>query len=204
MIKKLREQIKRGQERIKQIVIYNKSRRRTIKKLEEQKHTQFPHVMFDSVDVQEIPRNAPAVAGYVGGKWPTFPLLLKMFPRAWKVPIAISASEDAQCLDVEQGDATTSEAANWVERQVARGVQKPILYCSVLVVPDLMAHLRAAGIERRDIRLWTAHYTFRPHICSPHTCGELRETTADATQWTDEALGRNLDESLCGPHFFKL
>lgn len=162
--------------------------------------------MFDSVAVAEIPPNAPAVAGYVDGKWKTYRELLVKFPHARKVSIAVSASSDADCLDVEPRDATNAEAAAWVKRQWARGVKRPILYTSVSNWKALDAALRSAGIKRRpygkSYHRWSAHYTYKAHRCN-RNCGMPGLTVAGATQWTNKALGRNLDESQCGRSFFR-
>lgn len=198
-IHKLRVHLKRGRERIKLIVGYNDRRRRAIKRLKAEVGAE---VMFDSVTVDEIPPNAKAVAGYTGGAWPTYWELVKRFPHASVLDIAIAASYDATCLDVEAGDAAPAEAPAWVRRQQARGVKRPVVYTSVSGMDQLLELLRQAGIGRDEVRVWTAHYTFAPHVCGPHSCGELRTTTADATQWTDQALGRNLDQSLVREGFF--
>lgn len=158
-------------------------------------------VMFDSVDLKQIPEDAPAVAGYTSGHWPTYPHLAKLWPHARHLSIAVTASHDAECLDVEPGDATPDQAAAWVKRQHARGIKRPVVYTSVSSAQNLIGRLSAAGIKRGDVRLWTAHYTHKPHRCGP-TCGYGLQSTADATQWTDKSHGRNLDESLCGPGFF--
>jgi hypothetical protein len=88
-----------------------------------------------------------------------------------------------------------------VHRQLARGVKRPVLYTSVSNVAALLAALRTAGIARSAVRIWTAHYTYRQHICTP-ACGFGMPTSADATQFDDHALGRNLDESLVAAGFF--
>src|SRR5690242_8251652 len=94
--------------------------------------------MFDSTDVSQIPSNATAVAGYVGGRWPTYPTLLKKFPNAHVLSIAVASRFDAECLDIEPGDATNDVAAGWVKRQKARGVKQPVLYTSVANVNALL------------------------------------------------------------------
>ena len=158
--------------------------------------------MYDSVDVRQIPSNAQAVAGYVGGRWPTFGTLAAEWPRSThKLSIAVNASENADCLDVEQGDASVDQAAAWVKRQKARGVKRPVVYTSVSQAPLLLRTLARGGVARSDIRLWTAHYTFKAHRCSA-SCGFGFAGSADATQYSDHALGRNLDASLCSPSFF--
>jgi hypothetical protein len=195
---KLRFHLKRGQKKIRRILGFNKRRRRAIKRLRAE---QGATVMFDSVTISEIPAKAKAVAGYTAGNWPTYWQLVKDFPHAFVLDIAIAASFDATCLDIEGGDARAEEAPAWVKRQHARGVKRPVLYISVSEAERLLQLLKDAGIGRHEVRLWTAHWTFTPHLCGPHSCGELHSTTAEATQHTDQALGRNLDESLLAASF---
>lgn len=149
--------------------------------------------MYDSVTLDEIPTSAGAVAGYVGGAFHTFPELERRWPHAHRLSIAVNSGEDAECLDVETGDAVPGDAPGWFHRQIARGVVKPVFYANLSVVPSVIAELERAGISRQEYRVWDAHYTGVPHV-SPGS---------DATQWTDRALGRNLDESLCSDAFFR-
>lgn len=165
-----------------------------------------PIAMYDSVTVGEIPPTAKAVAGYVDGNWQTYPELVAKFPQAHKLSIAVFAKDDAECLDIEREDATNEQAAEWVRRQWARGVKKPVLYTSVSNWKPLAKTLGAAGIRhypwsRKTYRRWSAHYTLSPHRCG-RRCGMPGYRRAGATQWTDKALGRNLDESLCAGSFF--
>lgn len=157
--------------------------------------------MFDSVDISTVPDGPAAVAGYVGGNWPTFIPLVQRFPHARHLSIAVNAGENAECLDIEAGDAIASEAPAWVKRQLSRGVHRPVVYTSVSNAATVLGHLRNGGIARETVRLWCAHYDGE-HICTPRRCGLGLPTTADATQWTLDALGRNLDESLCSDTFF--
>ena len=159
-------------------------------------------VMFDSVDVGQIPHNAPAVAGYVGGMWPTYDTLVKDWPHAQHLSIAIAASERARCLDVETGDATPYEAPGWVRgERHADSHHKPAVYSSVSAMQQIVDLVNAAGVHRNEILVLTAHYTNQPHICGPHSCGALA-FDADGTQWTSAALGKNLDESRVRAGFF--
>jgi hypothetical protein len=157
--------------------------------------------MYDDVKLALIPAQAEAVAGYVNGRWPTYNEVLRRWPKAKHLSIAVTAHADAECLDVEPGDATNRDAPAWVKRQLARGVHRPVVYTSVSNTAQLLLVLAGAGIGRSQIRLWTAHYSGRPHLCGPG-CGFGLKTTADATQWTDRASGKSLDESLCAPSFF--
>ena len=158
--------------------------------------------MFDSVDIGQIPEKSAAVAGYVGGHWPTYPELVKRFPTAHKLSIAINSREDADVLDVEQGDAVNADAPAWVKRQLARGVKRPVVYTSLANANALLYELNRGGVSRSQVRLWTAHYTHKAHRCSA-SCGFGFAGEADATQYDDHALGKNLDASLCSPTFFR-
>jgi hypothetical protein len=159
-------------------------------------------VMFDAIDVSQIPAGASAVAGYTAGMWPTASQLAAQFPHAHLLTIAISAGHDADCLDIETGDATPAGAAAWYMRQRARGITRPCLYASASVMAaGVVPGLRRAGIPRTAVRLWSAHYTHSAHICGPSSCGALLDA-ADGTQWTDRAMGRSLDQSLLAADFF--
>jgi hypothetical protein len=150
--------------------------------------------MYDSTTPDAIPRSAPAVAGYVGGYWPNYPEDVKRWPHAHHLSIAVNAGEDAMCLDVEKGDATPQDAPGWYHRQRARGVAKPYLYASLSPWGELRQIMEQAGIARSSYFAWAADYTHAPHIPEGF----------DACQWTDKALDRNLDESLCGDEFFRV
>jgi hypothetical protein len=158
--------------------------------------------MYDSVTVSEIPVNAKAVAGYVGGRWPTFHTLVHTHPRAKRLSIAVASTYDAECLDIEQGDAEPADAPIWVHRQHQRGVKRPVVYASASQMDAVLRALAMHGIKRKRVRVWTAHYGSGKHRCGPETCGLLTSTKADATQWRNDALGRNLDESVLSRRFF--
>jgi hypothetical protein len=160
-----------------------------------------PVTMYDSVDTAQIPAKAAAVAGYVNGRWPTFPSLAVSHPNAHRLSIAVTADADADCLDVEAGDARPDEAAAWVKRQHARGVARPVVYCNLATAPAVLVALGMGQVKRAEFRLWTAHYTGKPHRCTAK-CGLGFRDVADATQYYDRALGRTLDVSLCAPGFF--
>lgn len=158
-------------------------------------------IMYDDVTLSLIPKDAPAVAGYVNGRWPNYAASVKQFPHAKHLSIAVTAEADAECLDIERGDANPSQAPVWVRRQLVRGVERPAVYCSLSDAEKVLSVLAYSGIPRRKVRLITAHYTGKPHICSK-ACGFGLSTTADGTQFTDRALGRSLDESLLQDTFF--
>jgi hypothetical protein len=150
--------------------------------------------MYDSTDVNTgLPVSHPeAVAGYVNGKWPSYNGLVKRYPGAKHLSIAVNTSADARCLDVETGDATPDQAPAWVRRQHARGVKRPVVYANTSTMPAVVAALEHDSIKRDEYLVWTAHYTGVPHI----------EPGSDATQYESvETAGHNYDASLCQPWF---
>ncbi|MGZ4556085.1 MAG: hypothetical protein ACXVXZ_10145 [Mycobacteriaceae bacterium] len=152
--------------------------------------------MFDSIYVAQIPATGmDAVAGYVGGRWPTFPDLVKRFPNLPALSIAVTSQQDAQCLDVETGDATPALVPGWLDRQAQLHPDRtPIIYCSASWIPAVRTN--AGG---RKYLLWSAHYGKGPHICSPTVCGYQQ---ADATQWTDKGPnGETVDQTVMTPAF---
>ena len=161
-----------------------------------------PRVMFDSVTVSEIPTDARAAAGYVGGAWATFENgeLRRRCPTARLVSIAVSSAHEAEELDVEPGDATPADAPGFVRREHAR-LERPGVYAAVSQMVDVLAALDAAGIPPDAYRIHTAHTGAGKHICGPSTCG-LLPVKAHATQWTFESGGKNLDESVVRPGYW--
>lgn len=158
--------------------------------------------MFDDVTVSILPSGGSyAYGGYVDGNWPTYSAVKARFPKARILDIAVFSSGDAECLDIENGDATNADAPGWVKRQKARGVYRPCLYTSASNLKALEETMANAGFARSGYRLWAAHYG-RAHICGPKNCG-YGLSDADGTQWTLSALGRSLDESMLDPDFFE-
>lgn len=146
-------------------------------------------VMYDAVNLDAIPTNAQAVAGYVDGLWPTFAEVCARWPHAVHLSIATNADHDAECLDVEKGDAMPSQVPAWVKRQHERGENRPVIYANLSTMPAVMAALRDAGIPRTSVRLWVAWYR-DPAV------EEIPEGF-DACQWRTGAA----DESACADDF---
>jgi hypothetical protein len=155
--------------------------------------------MYDTITLQSLPDDAQYVAGYVDGSWPTYKLLTDHH-YARVLSITVTPSMPAECLDIETGDAKPLDAPAWIARRHAAGEKRPVLYCDLSTLPTILDLMSRAGIARERVRLWTAHYTNRAHICGPDNCHA--SVTVDGTQWTNRALGRNLDESRLQPDFF--
>jgi aspartyl protease len=158
-------------------------------------------IMYDAVDVAQIPNGPAAVAGYVDGDFLTALELSARFPNARFLSIAVRAEDDADCLDVESGDATPADVPGWYERQRARGADRPAIYADASTMQaSIVPLVRSGAIARPLVRLWSAHYAGE-HVCGPRTCGAV-SLDMDGTQWTDQAWGRSLDQSALTAGFF--
>lgn len=161
--------------------------------------------MFDTAFNDQFPAGAAAYAGYVDGhvgNQPNYAYVVRAFPKAEHLSVALAASDNADALDVEAGAATAAEIPAWHARQVARGIGRPAIYASVSTMNgSVLGVLRESGIARAGTRLWTAHYGAGEHICGPRSCGSL-QVDADGTQWTSSARGLVLDQSLLLGTFF--
>lgn len=147
--------------------------------------------MFDSIE-NNFPSGSQAIAGYVGGIWPTATESFFTNNRApHKVTIAINAYERADCLDDEPGDATPYQVVGWVRAELNAGQAKPCVYASVSNFSLINGLLAQAGLSN-SIRRWCAWYRYVPGLVSG----------CDAVQWTDHAYGINLDESTVALSFF--
>lgn len=149
------------------------------------------YTMFDSVNAAAFPPTGfDATAGYTTGRYPSSTAIQARFPNIPHVTIAVTARVDADCLDVEPGDATPAEAPGWFDRRPANR----IIYCAASTINQIRAVMGS-----RDYLLWSAHYTGKPHICGSG-CGY---PAADATQWLDRGPnGENVDQSLLSDHFW--
>jgi hypothetical protein len=145
--------------------------------------------MYDSTNVSNIPHNPVAVAGYVNGAFANFDEMVRAFPHAKHLSIAVTSDVNAGALDVETGDATPADAPGWVRRQHARGVKRPIVYANVSTMPSVIEALTRDDIKRDEYLVWTAGYTDVPHV----------NPGSDATQWQDH--NELYDESLCESWF---
>jgi hypothetical protein len=164
-----------------------------------------PILMYDTCSNDQFPSGAPAYAAYVDGNignQPNYAYIVKAFPDAEHLGIALNPADAAEALDIENGAAQPSDIPRWYAAQIARGIQRPALYASASTMQaQVLGVLAGAHISRAATRLWTAHYGAGTHLCGPSTCREL-SLDVDGTQWTPNALGRDLDASLLLPGFF--
>lgn len=161
-----------------------------------------PRETFAGLDVE-------AVAAYGNGRFANYAKAKEEFPHVPVLEIDVSGAGIGNAGDFEAGDMPYSEAGPWAKRRIEAGVHRPVVYFSVSNWPAVKESLHAAGLHPADVRLWTAHYTGREHLCSSE-CGFGDKPTdhADATQWTDPSTapapfkGRNIDVSAVANDFF--
>ena len=150
--------------------------------------------MQDDTNLSLLHKPVHAWAGYAGGLFPTWHPLDALFPDVPNKSIAVNDQEDADILDIENGDATPAQFPAWFRRQKARGLERPGAYANLSTMPAVMAAARAAGIKDDEYDRWVAHYDGIPEL----NCG-LGEK---AKQYTDHGYGRSLDLTVCDPSFF--
>lgn len=152
-------------------------------------------VMFDTTTLGTVPSHPFALAGYTAGNWPTFFPLRREYPSAHTISIAISTRYHADCLDVEQWDATPGEVPGWVRSEIKAGWRKPCIYSDWYeFTHQIWPVLERAGIKRSQVWEWDANYAGCPRL----------DPGFDATQCTDHAYGRNLDESIVTRAFLSI
>jgi hypothetical protein len=161
--------------------------------------------MADSITPENLPAGYDAYLGYVDGEWPTAPAVRARFPGHRVLTLTVLGGEaDADGCDRETGDLNPAQAAEWTARRIAAGAERPVVYASASAMAGVLAALAAAGVNRSQVRLLSAHYEAGKHICGPASCGQM-PVNADATQWTDRALGAGgslIDASVLLPGFF--
>jgi hypothetical protein len=150
-----------------------------------------------------------AVAAYANGSTANYRVAKREFPHVPVLEIDVVNDGVGDVGDFEPLDISTAHAGSWAQNRIAAGIVRPVLYFSVSQWVEIMSSLRSAGLRRRDVRIWTAHYNGRPHLCSA-ACGFGVKGAADATQWgsSDFAgtlpapyLHRVIDVSLTSAHF---
>lgn len=158
--------------------------------------------VYDDTNVSLIPADAVAAAGYVDGIFETWPALTARFGTSIPLISITVFGNKARIADVEAGDMGNAQVPGWLRARLADGTEGPGPYTSASNVDALVQVLADSGIARSRYLIWSAHYTGSAHICGPSSCGACR-TQCDATQYTDRAQGRSLDETLAEEYFIR-
>lgn len=118
--------------------------------------------MYDAVTASNIPSSATLVAGYGDGYYQNTAEMRARFPHATVVEIAVSPHHNlGVVLDVENGDASPSQAPGWVNMRRAAGVD-PTVYCNSSTWPAVRSAFQAAGVA--EPHYWIAQYDGNPGI----------------------------------------
>src|SRR5690349_4260174 len=125
--------------------------------------------MLDTVDDPQrtfAGLEVEAVAAYGNGKFANHKAAKKAFPNAHVLEIDVSGKGIGNVGDFEPGDMSYGSAGEWAKGRIEAGVHRPVIYFSASHWKEVMRSLKAAGLDRKDVRIWTAHYTGKPHLCS--------------------------------------
>ena len=150
------------------------------------------YIMYDSVTVADIPANAHSVAAYVNGAYANHSEVKARFPHAHILTISVTGDVAADCYDIEKGDYTYHDIPRLFKVAADAGVWRPCFYADLHNMPSVRSTLANVTSIREEYRLWVASWDGLTHIPGGY----------DAKQFTDRALGRNLDESVCNSTFF--
>lgn len=139
-----------------------------------------PVTMYDSVTPANIPESAQVVAGYIDGDYAWPRQAWNRWPDAEKVLITVTGLLYGNVADVENGDMTPGQAADWLRAKQRAGMRGCTVYCSLGNLGPLLAACRGLRYY-----LWVADWTD-----SAHTVG-----SAAATQYSN--VGDAYDMSEC-------
>jgi len=117
--------------------------------------------MYDSVTWENIPASAEVVAGYIDGNYAWPRQAWDRFPNAEKVLITVSGSLSANVADVENGDMTPAQAAQWISAKHNAGMRGCTVYCN----RSTLAAVRAA-CKGLAYYIWVADWTDSAHSVS--------------------------------------
>jgi hypothetical protein len=164
-------------------------------------------VCLDSAFPANLPAGADAYLGYVDGHWPDYDTEVKKFTSAHIIGLTVLYVDEGMGADIEAGALDPNQAGAYAQERIAAGVNRPILYSSISVIPLMEASVLEAGLTRDKVRLLSAHYGLGNHICGPATCQYFGKGTpdCDGTQWTDAApglKGTTIDQSALQTNFF--
>lgn len=148
--------------------------------------------MYDSIESTptELPDGADLYAGYDDGAWPDAGAIAARFPGKTVIRTTTNpADEEGDELDVENGDASATDAPGWVARRRAAGHRGPLVYCALSSWPDVRRAFIAARVAEPGYRV--ASYDGVAEI----PAGAIGKQYASVT-----AGGRNYDVSVMVDH----
>jgi hypothetical protein len=143
--------------------------------------------VFDDTQVNLIPPDPEAVAGYVDGRYENFDRMVSTFPRAKHLSITTAAAGiQGRIIDCEAGDAPPGQVAAGIKRRLDAGIWRPGAYAGASNWAIVRPQIIALGIPRSAYVEWLADWTYLAELLGGY----------DIQQYTNRAMGRSLDESL--------
>ena len=151
--------------------------------------------MADSITPTDIPVNDPRtgqpwglIGGYIDGIYAWSASGWARFPNSVHVRVAVNpATNDGHVIDRETGDATASQAVDWVLMRRAAGTD-PTVYCGLSDWPNVISTFASRGVAQPHY--WVAAYP---------GAGEVQQTSSGITsvahQFSDTP-GGHWDESV--------
>lgn len=107
-----------------------------------------PRTLYDAITTTNIPASAGMVAGYIDGTHANIGQVRRVHPKAQIVQIAVCATTNAgHVLDVENTDATPTQAVGWIQRRRAAGMI-PTVYANRATWPKVQAACKAAHVAQ--------------------------------------------------------
>ena len=120
--------------------------------------------LWDSTTPSQIPTTAPMVAGYIDGAFAWSAADWHRLEASQHVTISVFGNQGARVLDVENMDATATQAARWAQVELDAG-RRPTLYSSISTWTDeIQPALAAIGEFPAALDWWCANPTGTPHL----------------------------------------
>lgn len=151
-------------------------------------------IMYDSTTPEVIPANPHAVLAYINGEFANYEYCKEHFPHARILRMSVTGNVVADGYDIERSDYDPADVPGLYTKARDAGIWRPCFYAQLSgVMPAVKKELNTVVKTRQDVRLMVAYYNGTPDL----------PTGYDSHQFTDKALGRNLDESICASDFFQ-
>lgn len=152
-------------------------------------------VVIDSVSITRMPGATRRIAAYIDGEYANVNDAHTLRPGAQVIAITVLGDPYAQVADLEAGALSVTEVADWLRRARIRGQQRPCIYVEVSRLVSVVNQLAELGQPRSSYRLWSAHWTNHPHICSA-ACGIGDYEPPGMTQYESNFEDSGVDLSM--------
>ena len=140
-------------------------------------------------DAVLMDHSIPVVAYYIDGRYAWTPVEIALFPNSVHVEIAVHSSTLAgHFLDVENGDATPTQAAIWAHNRRLNGYAYPGIYCASSDQESVIQAFDAIGEPLPG--WWLAHWDGIDEL-PPGLLGKqyLSQPNDDRSIWADYIPG---------------